>query len=233
MTEKITIIIADDHALVRQGVRTFLDVQPDLAVIGEANSGESAVRMAAELIPDVLLMDLVMPGIGGVEATRQLKQVSPHTQVIVRRSYDEDEYIFPALRAGALSYVLKDVGPDELADTVRKAARDESVLHPRVASRVVQELRGTRKDTPNLFTDLSDRELEVLRLIADGLSNAEIASRLFISEKTVKGHVSNILGKLHMLDRTQAAVFAWQQRLVGRREPYERYIRKKALPFLI
>ena len=134
-------------------------------------------------------------------------------------SYHEDEYIFPALRAGALSYVLKDIGPDELADTVRKAARGESMLHPRVASRVVQELRGARRDTPNLFTDLSDRELEVLRLIADGLSNAEIASKLVISEKTVKGHVSNILGKLHMMDRTQAAVLAWQQGLVARRDP--------------
>ncbi len=134
-------------------------------------------------------------------------------------SYDnEDEYIFPALRAGALSYVLKDVGPEELADTVRMAARGESVLHPRVASRVVQELRGTKRDTPNIFTDLSDRELEVLRLIADGLSNAEIANKLVISEKTVKGHVSNILSKLHMMDRTQAAVFAWQQGFVSRRE---------------
>ena len=219
MTDKISILITDDHVLVRQGIRTFLELQADLTVLGEADSGESAVRMAAELVPDVVLMDLVMPGIGGVEATRQVKQVSPHSQIIVLTSYHEDEYIFPALRAGALSYVLKDVGPDELADIVRKAARGESVLHPRVASRVVQELRGTRRDTPNLFTNLSDRELDVLRLIADGLSNAEIANRLFISEKTVKGHVSNILGKLHMLDRTQAAVFAWQQGLVARRDP--------------
>jgi len=219
MTDTISLLITDDHALVRQGIRAFLELQPDLIVLGEADSGEAAVRMAAELVPDVVLMDLVMPGIGGVEATRQLKQVSPHTQVIVLTSYHEDEYIFPALRAGALSYVLKDVGPDELADTVRKAARGESVLHPRVASRVVQELRGTRKDTPNLFTDLSDRELEVLRLIADGLSNADIADKLVISEKTVKGHVSNILSKLHMMDRTQAAVYAWQHGFVARREP--------------
>ena len=219
MTDKISILITDDHVLVRQGIRTFLELQPDLTVLGEADSGEAAVRMAAELVPDVVLMDLVMTGICGVEAPRQVKQVSPHSQIIVLTSYHEDEYIFPALRAGALSYVLKDVGPDELADTVRKAARGESVLHPRVASRVVQELRGARRDIPNLFTDLSDRELDVLRLIADGLSNAEIANRLFISEKTVKGHVSNILGKLHMLDRTQAAVFAWQQGLVARRDP--------------
>lgn len=219
MTDKISLLITDDHALVRQGTRAFLEIQPDLTVVGEADSGEAAVRMAADLAPDVVLMDLVMPGIGGVEATRQVKQVSPHSQIIVLTSYHEDEYIFPALRAGALSYVLKDVGPEELADTVRKAARGESVLHPRVASRVVQELRGTKRDIPNLFTDLSARELEVLRLIADGLSNAEIANKLIISEKTVKGHVSNILGKLHMLDRTQAAVFAWQQGLVARRDP--------------
>ena len=219
MTDNISLIITDDHALVRQGIRAFLELQPDLTVLGEADSGEAAVRMAAELVPDVMLMDLVMPGIGGVEATRQVKQVSPRSQIIVLTSYHEDEYIFPALRAGALSYVLKDVGPDELADTVRKAARGESVLHPRVAARVVQELRGTRRDTPNLFTDLSDRELEVLRLIADGLSNAEIANKLIISEKTVKGHVSNILGKLHMMDRTQAAVYAWQQGLMARRDP--------------
>jgi NarL family two-component system response regulator LiaR len=213
----ISLLIADDHALVRRGIRVFLELQPDLTVVGEADSGEAAVRMAAELVPDVVLMDLVMPGITGVEATQQVKQVSPHSQIIVLTSYHEDEYIFPALRAGALSYVLKDVGPEELAETVRKAARGESVLHPRVASRVVEELRGTRRDVPNLFTDLSERELEVLRLIADGLSNAEIANKLVISEKTVKGHVSNILSKLHMMDRTQAAVFAWQQGLVARR----------------
>lgn len=219
MTGKITLLITDDHVLVRQGIRTFLELQPDLTVLGEADSGETAVRLAAEFVPDVVLMDLVMPGIGGVEATRQVKQVSPRSQIIVLTSYHEDEYIFPALRAGALSYVLKDVGPDELAETVRKAARGESVLHPRVASRVVQELQGRKRETPNLFTDLSDRELDVLRLIADGRSNAEIADILIISEKTVKSHVSNILSKLHMMDRTQAAVFAWQQGLVARRDP--------------
>jgi two-component system, NarL family, response regulator LiaR len=216
MTDQISIVITDDHALVRQGIRAFLELQPDLTVIGEADSGEAAVRKAAELIPDIMLMDLVMPGIGGVEATRQVKQASPHTQVIVLTSYHEDEYIFPALRAGALSYVLKDVGPDELAETIRKAARDESVLHPRVAARVVQEIRGAKRDTPNLFIELSERELEVLRLIADGLTNAAIAEKLVISEKTVKGHVSNILSKLHIFDRTQAAVFAWQQGLMQR-----------------
>lgn len=152
MPNEITLIIADDHALVRQGIRVFLELQPDLVVLEEASSGEEAVRLAGELAPDVVLMDLIMPGIGGVEATRQVKQVSPRSQVIVLTSYHEDEYIFPALRAGALSYVLKDVGPEELADTVRKAARGESVLHPRVAARVVEELRGNRRDAPNPFT---------------------------------------------------------------------------------
>lgn len=219
MTETISILITDDHALVRHGIRDFLELQPDLTIAGEATSGEHAVRLASELAPDVVLMDLVMPGIGGVEATRQVKQASPRSQILVLTSYHEDEYIFPALRAGAISYVLKDIGPEELADAIRKAARGESILHPRVAARVVQEMRGEMRNTPNLFHELSDRELDVLRLIADGRSNAEIARQLIISEKTVKGHVSNILGKLHVLDRTQAAVFAWQQGLIARRDP--------------
>ena len=219
MGETISILITDDHALVRQGVRDFLELQPDLNVIGEASSGEEALRLAGELVPDVVLMDLVMPGIGGVEATRLVKQASPHSHIIILTSYHEDEYIFPALRAGATSYVLKDIGPDELAEAIRKAARGESILHPRVAARVVQEMRGAKRDTPNLFNELSDRELEVLRLIAVGMANAEIAQKLVISEKTVKGHVSNILGKLHMFDRTQAAVLAWQQGLMARHDP--------------
>lgn len=157
-----------------------------------------------------------MPGMDGVEAMRRLKQISPHSQIIVLTSFHDDEHIFPALRAGALSYILKDIPPDEMAEVVRKATRGETVLHPQVAARVVQELRGTRHAAPNPFIDLSERELEVLRLIADGLSNSEIAARLVISEKTVKGHLSNILGKLHLMDRTQAAVFAWQQGLIRR-----------------
>lgn len=130
----------------------------------------------------------------------------------------EDEHIFPAIRAGAISYVLKDISPDELTEVIRKAARGEAVLHPRVAARVIQEVRGTLPEAPNPFTKLSDRELEVLRLVAGGLSNARIAESLVISEKTVKGHVSNILGKLHLGDRTQAAVFAWREGIM-RREP--------------
>jgi len=136
----------------------------------------------------------------------------------VLTSYHEDEHIFPAIRAGALSYVLKDIGSNELADVVRKAAQGEAVINPRVAARLVLEVRGSRDMTPNPFTELTEREMEVLHLIADGLSNAKIAERLVISEKTVKGHVSNILGKLHLADRTQAAVYAWREGIV-RRDP--------------
>ncbi|HEX6817914.1 MAG TPA: response regulator transcription factor [Ktedonobacterales bacterium] len=212
--EPITLMMVDDHAIVRQGVRAFLDTQPDLQVVGEAGSGEEAIALAGELAPDVVLMDLVMPGMDGVESTRLLKQVSPRSHVIVLTSYHEDEHIFPAIRAGALSYLLKDVAPHELADAIRKAARGEAVLHPRVAARVVQELHGARRDAFNPFTELSERELEVLRLIADGASNETIAEKLVISEKTVKSHVSNILSKLHVADRTQAAVYAWREGVV-------------------
>ena len=216
MTELITVLIVDDHKVVRQGVRAFMDTQPDISVVGEAGIGEEAITLAAEHAPDVVIVDLVMPGMDGVEVTRRVKQASPRTQVIVLTSYHQDEHIFPAIRAGALSYLLKDVGPAELADAVRKAADGEAVLHPRVAARVVQELHGARQDIPNPFTELSDREFEVLRLIADGLNNAEIAETLVISEKTVKSHVSNILNKLHLADRTQAAVYAWREGVVRR-----------------
>lgn len=219
MNEPITILIVDDHQVVRQGVRAFLETQGDLLVIGEAASGEEAVRLTSQQVPDVILMDLVMPGgVDGVEATRRVKNTSPRTQVVVLTSYHEDEHIFPAIRAGALSYVLKDIGSEELAEVVRKAARGEAVLHSRVAARLIQEMQGTRDTAPNPFTELSDREMQVLRLIADGFNNAKIAEQLVISEKTVKGHVSNILGKLHLADRTQAAVYAWREGIV-RRDP--------------
>jgi NarL family two-component system response regulator LiaR len=216
MSEPVTVLIVDDHLLVRQGVRAFLETQSDIRVVGDAGSGEEAIQLATELVPDVVLMDLVMPGIDGVEATRHLRRVSPRTQVLVLTSYHQDEHIFPAIRAGALSYLLKDVSPVELAEAVRKAARGEAVLHPRVAARVVQELHGARAESFNPWSDLSERELEVLRLIAGGMDNAEIAERLVISEKTVKSHVSNILSKLHVGDRTQAAVYAWREGVVRR-----------------
>jgi two-component system, NarL family, response regulator LiaR len=216
MSDPITVLLVDDHEMVRRGVRAFLETRPDITVVAEAGSGEEAVHLAAEHAPDVALMDLIMPGMDGVEATRRLTAQSPRTNVVMLTSYHDDEHIFPAVRAGALSYVLKEVGPEELADAVRKAAAGEAVLHPRVAARVVRELHGARRDEPNAFRELSDRELEVLKLIADGLNNAEIAGQLYVSEKTVKSHVSNILGKLHLADRTQAAVYAWRQGVVRR-----------------
>ena len=214
MAELISVLLVDDHAMVRQGVKAFLVTQPDLSVVGEAGSGEEAIKLAAQFIPDVVLMDLIMPTMDGVEATRRVKQVSPRSQIVVLTSYHEDEHIFPALKAGALSYILKDISAEELASAVRKAAAGEAVLHPRVAARVIKELQGKREDNLNPFTELSQRELEVLKLIADGMSNAEMAAKLVLSEKTIKGHVSNILNKLHLADRTQAAVYAWREGVV-------------------
>jgi two-component system, NarL family, response regulator LiaR len=218
LSRKISILIVDDHEVVRQGLRAYLDAQPDFKVVGEASSGEDAVRLASDYLPDVVLMDLVMSGIGGVQATRRVKDATPRTQIVVLTSYHQDEFIFPALQAGAISYVLKDVGMDDLVDAIRKAAQGEAVLHPRVAERVIHEINGAKRAVYNPFTELTNREMEILRLIARGLSNNEIADDLVISENTVKGHVSNILSKLHLADRTQAAVFAWEQGLVHRDE---------------
>ncbi|HEX9412410.1 MAG TPA: response regulator transcription factor [Ktedonobacterales bacterium] len=210
MTELISVLIVDDHAVVRHGIRALLEAEGDFEVVGEVGSGGEAVLLAADLAPDVVLMDLVMPEMDGVKATRLLKQRSPRSQVIVLTSYHDDEKIFPAIRAGALSYLLKGVGLDELTDAVRKAARGEAVLHPHVAARLVQELHGAPQETAVLYASLSEREREVLHLIASGLHNAEIAERLVISERTVKSHINNILGKLHVADRTQAAIYAWR-----------------------
>jgi NarL family two-component system response regulator LiaR len=216
MTEPIRILLVDDHEVVRQGVRAFFDVQEGFEVIGEAESGAEAVKIVENLVPDVVLMDLIMPGMDGVEATRLVKNISPTSQIVVLTSYHDDEHIFPALKAGALSYILKDVKMDELADAVRNAARGEATLHPRVASRVIQELQGANKDDQGPIADLTSREMETLKLIAQGMSNHEIAETLVISEYTVKGHVSNILSKLHLADRTQAAVFAWREGIMRR-----------------
>jgi NarL family two-component system response regulator LiaR len=212
----ITLLIVDDHQIVRWGIRTFFATQADIAVVGEAALGEEALQGVADLAPDVVLMDLVPPGMNGVEATRRLKQISPHTQVIVLTSYHEDEHLFPAIQAGALSYLLKDVGTSELADAVRKAAHGEAMLHPSVAARLVQQLRDPPHESSPASLLLSPRENEVLRLIADGWSNTAIAEQLVISEYTVKNHVSNILSKLHLADRTQAAIYAWRTGLVER-----------------
>lgn len=212
----ITVVVADDHALVRHGVRAFLATQPDLRVVAEAGSGEQAVAQVAAHRPDVALVDLRMPGADGVATIRALRRASPGTRVVVLTSYEAGSDVLPALRAGALSYLLKDASPEELARAVRAAAAGEAVLHPRVAARVVATLHGPRGEVPDAFRELTDRELEVLRLLADGASNREIAARLHIGEKTVKSHVSSMLAKLALSDRTQAAAYAWRHGVLRR-----------------
>ena len=216
MGNPISVLIVDDHEVVREGVRAYLEALNDIDVVGEASSGAEAIDVALETIPDVVLMDLVMSGMDGVDATRKVKNVSPRSQIVVLTSYHQDEHIFPALQAGAISYILKDIKMEELADAIRRAALGEATIHPRVAARVIQEIHGTKTEDINPFTELTSREVEVLKLIAGGMSNSSIAEELVISENTVKGHVSNILSKLHLADRTQAAVYAWQQGIVRR-----------------
>lgn len=211
--ERVSILIADDHPVVRQGLRTFLELQEDLEVVGEAGGGEEAVAMARQLLPDVVLMDLVMPGLDGIEATRRIRAESPTTKVIVLTSFAEDEKVFPSIKAGAAGYLLKDVEPEALAEAIRTVQRGEALLHPTVAAKLMQEFGAERRASGEVEL-LTVRELEVLRLIARGMSNREIAGELVLSEKTVKTHVSNILAKLHLADRTQAALFAVKQRLV-------------------
>ena len=209
MADVISVLIADDHPFVRHGLRTYLETLDDLEVVGEASDGAEAVELAGRLLPDVVLMDLVMPELDGVEATRAIRAASPATKVIVLTSFDDDEKVFPAIKAGAAGYLLKDVHPAELAEAVRKASRGEALLAPSVAARLMQEVSGDRPAA----TGLTDRELEVLRLIARGMSNKVIARELVVSEKTVKTHVSNILAKLHLADRTQAALYAVREGL--------------------
>ena len=216
MKKSISILIVDDHEVVRNGMRSYLETLPDFSVVGEAASGEEAIELVTELIPDIVLMDLIMPGMDGIETTRRIKQISPRTQVVVLTSYHEDMHIFPALKAGAISYILKDMKMEKLVEALHRAVQGEVTLHPRVAVRVLQNIRGENPESEPLFTELTDRELDVLKLIASGLTNSQIAENLVISENTVKGHVSNILSKLHMADRTQVAVYAWQSGIVKR-----------------
>ncbi len=213
---RTSILIADDHEVVRNGIRSYLETIPDFHVVGESASGEETLSMVAELIPDIVLLDLIMPGMDGIETTRRVKQVSPRSQVVVLTSYHEDVHIFPALKAGAISYILKDMKMEKLVEVLHRAVQGEVTLHPRVAARVLQNIRGENSGEQPLFTELTDRETDVLKLIAAGLTNSQIAEKLVISENTVKGHVSNILSKLHLADRTQVAVYAWQQGIVNR-----------------
>jgi NarL family two-component system response regulator LiaR len=206
----IRVLVADDHAMVRQGIRAFLETQADMQVVGEAADGEAALRECVRNRPDVLLLDVLMPG-GGAAAAERIHDDCPDTRIVVVTSSEDEAHMLPLLRAGALSYVLKDLGPDALADVVRKAATGEAVLHPRVVAKLSASVR---RATPVPADALSTREREVLALIAQGMTNSDIAQRLQIGEKTVKTHVSNILAKLKCTDRTQAAVHAWREGLV-------------------
>lgn len=211
-SEKISIVLVDDHAIVRQGLRTYLELQPDMEVLGEASNGTEGIAMVRDLLPDVVLMDLVMPNMTGVEATRAITAVAPSTRVIVLTSFSEDEQVFASIKAGAQGYLMKDVLPQELVRAIRTVYRGEAQLDPEIARKLMQEFTNPQPVAPK--HDITERELEVLRLIAQGKSNKEISEDLVLSEKTVKTHVSNILQKLHLSDRTQAAVYALRQRIV-------------------
>jgi len=214
--EPIRILLADDQVLFREGLRTLLSVQPDFVVVGEAGDGEEVLRLARDLCPDVVLMDLRMPVLDGVAATRRLCGANSACRVIMLTTYDDDEYIFEGLRAGALGYLLKDAASEVLFQAIRAASRGESFLQPAVATKVVAQFarladqvpRASASASASLPEPLSDREQEVLRLIAEGKTNREIAAALYIAEGTVKNHVTNILGKLGVRDRTQAALKA-------------------------
>lgn len=209
MPDRIRLLLVDDHAVVRQGLRSFLEVQPDMEVVGEAATAAEAVEQASRLLPNVVLMDLVMPVGDGVDAIRTLREVAPSVRILVLSSFLDDPRVFGAVQAGAAGYLLKDVQPDALADAIRQVHKGLPALDPQIAARL---MRGPAR--PLLSANFTQRELDVLKLMAEGLSNREIAGRLFISEKTVKTHVSHVLQKLGVADRTQAALLAVRQRLV-------------------
>jgi DNA-binding NarL/FixJ family response regulator len=214
----IRVLLVDDQALFREGLRTLLSVQPELEVVGEAANGEEALRLVKRLQPQVALMDLRMPVLGGVEATRRLRSAEPGCRVIVLTTFDDDEEVFDALRAGAVGYLLKDAPSEKLVEAIRAAHRGESFLQPSIAAKVVAEFSRLSRARPGpgtLLTEpLSDRECEVLRHLARGKSNKEIAAALDLVEGTVKNHMTNILGKLEVLDRTQAALKARELGLI-------------------
>jgi DNA-binding NarL/FixJ family response regulator len=207
----IRVLIVEDQTLMRQGLRTILELEPGFAVVGEASDGQEGVAQARALHPDLVLMDVQMPRMNGVEATRRITALVPHAQVIILTTFDYDEYVFDGIKAGARGYLLKDLPATELLATLRRVHAGESIIQPSIATRMIAEF--SRRQTPAVDS-LSDRELDVLRLLADGLSNREIAARLVLAEGTIKNHVSMILDKLHAANRTQAARMARDQGLI-------------------
>ncbi|MBK0005088.1 MULTISPECIES: response regulator [Priestia] len=207
---KIKILIADDHHVVRKGLVFFLQTQPDLEIVGEASNGEEAVKLATSLEPHIVLMDLSMPVLDGIEATKELKKQAPHVQVMILTSFSDQDHVIPALEAGASGYQLKESDPDELVAAIRKLMNGENQLHPKVTTHLLTRLTKSSEKKVNFIDHLTKREKDVLKEIAKGKSNKEIGAALHITEKTVKTHVSNILSKLGVQDRTQAALYAVQ-----------------------
>jgi NarL family two-component system response regulator LiaR len=207
-TSPIRVLLTDDHAIVRKGVRALLATEPDIQVVGEAASGGEAIAQAEALRPDVILMDLVMPELDGIEATRQITARLPGARILVLTSFAADEKVFPAIKAGALGYLLKDSGPEALVGAIHRVHRGEPSLEPTIAHKVLLELMQPARQRPLTADPLTERELDVLRLVAQGCSNKEIAAKLGVSDLTVRTHVSNILSKLHLASRTQAALYA-------------------------
>jgi len=210
MKQPIRVLIADDHAIVRRGLRTLIDSQPDMEVADEATNGVEAVLKARTAMPDVILMDMVMPRQEGAAAIREIKEENPNARILVLTSFAEDDKIFPAIKSGALGYLLKDTETDYLLQAIRDVSEGKSSLDPTVALRVIHELNHT-SSLPPTEDPLTERELEVLQLVAQGLTNQEIAERLVLGERTVGNHISSILGKLHLANRTQAALYALRE----------------------
>lgn len=211
--DKISIVLADDHVIVRESIRKFLDEDDYFQVVGEADNGEEAVQMACTLQPDILIMDIDMPKLNGIEATRQIKKLCPQIAILILTAFDYEQYIFALLDAGAAGYLLKDVSGRELVKSVRTVAEGKSVLHPAVAGKVMSHLRagGTNQDTPETLTE---REKEVIFLAATGLKNKQIAQRLFVSVRTIEAHLGNVFGKLGVASRTEAIFVALNKGLI-------------------
>ena len=213
-SETIRVLVVDDHAIIRKGIRAVLDLVPDIDLVGEAENGKQAITLDLELTPDVILMDLMMPEMDGIACIKQIREKRPKARILVLTNFAGEDMIFPAIKAGAMGYHLKDSSPEALEEAIRQVYRGEPSLHPLIAKKVLEELHAPPEDQ-GVYETLTKRELEVLSLIAQGLENREIASQLVVSEATIRTHVSNILGKLHLASRTQAALYALREGLAS------------------